>query len=71
MPTNVSLKDAAVLICGHSTAIYTFSKLRPPRDDEKILISASAAGLGLAAIDVAASMYKAKVCYKNLILCFI
>ncbi|KRT82867.1 hypothetical protein AMK59_4144 [Oryctes borbonicus] len=61
IPTNVTTKDAAVLICGHSTAVFTFSKLRRPKEDEKILISAGSAGLGLAAIDVAASMFKAKV----------
>ncbi|GJQ80289.1 hypothetical protein Trydic_g12173 [Trypoxylus dichotomus] len=61
IPTNVTVKDAAVLICGHSTAVFTFSKLRRPKEDERIVISAGSAGLGLAAIDVAASMFKAKV----------
>ncbi|KAI4461824.1 short-chain dehydrogenase/reductase [Holotrichia oblita] len=61
IPTNVTIKDAAVLVCGHSTAVFTFSKLRPPKEDERIVITAGSAGLGLAAIDVAANMFKAKV----------
>lgn len=61
LPSNVDPKDAAVLICGHSTALYTFSKLCELNKDDKIVISAGAAGLGLAAIDVAANAYKARV----------
>lgn len=61
LPSNVDFKDAAVLICGHSTALYTFSKLHELKKDSKVVISAGPAGLGLAAIDVAANAYKAKV----------
>lgn len=61
LPSNVSRKDAAVLICGHSTALYAFSSLSQPKEGENVVVSAGPAGLGLAAVDVAANVYKAKV----------
>lgn len=61
LPGNVSLKDAAVLISGHSTAVYAFSNLCKPKENDSILITAGPAGLGLAAVDVAANVYKMKV----------
>lgn len=61
LPSNIEYKDAAVLVCGHSTALYTFSKLCKPKKDDFVVISAGAAGLGLAAIDVAANAFNLKV----------
>lgn len=61
IPSNLSLKDAAVLICGHSTAVFAFTNLCKPKEGDNIVISAGPAGLGLAAVDVAANVYKAKV----------
>lgn len=61
LPSNITTKDAAVLICGHSTAVHAFSNLAQPKEGENIVISAGPAGLGLAAVDVAANVYKAKV----------
>ncbi|CAG9760820.1 unnamed protein product [Ceutorhynchus assimilis] len=61
LPTEVSVKDAAVLAYGHSVALYTFSKLSNLKENEKVVITAGPAGLGLAAVDVAANIYKAKV----------
>lgn len=29
LPTGVSTKDAAALVCGHSTALLAFSEIRP------------------------------------------
>ena len=61
LPSNVTQKKAAVLILSHGKAIYAFSQLRTPKENETVLITAGPAGLGLAAIDVASRMYKAKV----------
>lgn len=61
LPSTLELKDAAVLICGHSTAYYAFTQFRKPKEEEKIVITAGPAGLGLAAIDVAANVFKARV----------
>lgn len=61
LPSNVNAKNAAMLICGHSTAVYAFSHLTELKEDENVLITAGPAGLGLAAVDVAANVYKGKV----------
>lgn len=61
IPSSVSLKDAAVMICGHSTAVYAFANLCKPKEGDNVVVSAGPAGLGLAAVDVAANVYKAKV----------
>lgn len=61
LPSNLEAKDAAILICGHSTAYYAFTQFAKPKEEEKIVITAGAAGLGLAAVDVAANVFKAKV----------
>jgi len=61
IPTEVMLKDAAVIAYGHSVALYTFSKLTNLKEKDHVVISAGPAGLGLAAVDVAANIYKAHV----------
>lgn len=61
IPAEVSTKDAAVIAYGHTTALYTFSKLSPVKEGEKVVITAGPAGLGMAAVDVAANIYKAQV----------
>lgn len=61
IPSEIERKDAAVLTYGHSTALYTFSKLTQLKENERVLVSAGSAGLGLAAVDVAANVFKAKV----------
>lgn len=61
LPHNVSPKDAAVIISAHSLAMLAFSKFIQPAKDEKIVVTAGPAGLGLAAVDVAANVYGAKV----------
>lgn len=64
IPSEVDRKDAAMIIYGHSTALYTFSKLTNLKENQRVMISAGPAGLGLAAVDVAANVFKAKVSYK-------
>lgn len=61
LPGNVNVKDAAVLAYGHSMAVYAFSNLCKPTEGHNVIISAGPAGLGLAAVDVAANVYKSKV----------
>lgn len=61
LPHNVQLKDAAVIIAGHSLAMLAFSKFVQPQKDERVVVTAGPAGLGLAAVDVAANVYGAKV----------
>ncbi|XP_023029990.1 quinone oxidoreductase-like protein 2 homolog [Leptinotarsa decemlineata] len=61
IPSDLERKDAAVIAYGHSTAVYAFSKLASVKENERIIISAGPAGLGLAAVDVAANVYAAKV----------
>ncbi|KAH1009803.1 quinone oxidoreductase-like protein 2 homolog [Dendroctonus ponderosae] len=61
IPTEVTTKDAAVIAYGHSLALYTFSKLSKLKENEPVVITAGPAGLGLAAVDVAANIYKTQV----------
>lgn len=61
LPSEIERKDAAIIAYGHSTALYTFSKLTKLKENERVMISAGPAGLGLAAVDVAANIFKAKV----------
>lgn len=61
MPSNVQPKDAAVIVSGHSVAMYAFSRIRELKETDYVLVTAGAGGLGLAALDVAANVYKAKV----------
>ncbi|GLV41955.1 hypothetical protein CBL_00417 [Carabus blaptoides fortunei] len=60
LPSNINRKDAAVLIFGHTNALYAFSHLCTLKEDTNIIITTGPAGLGLAAIDIAANIYKAK-----------
>lgn len=61
LPSEIERKDAAMIAYGHSTALYTFSKLTNLKENQRLLISAGPAGLGLAAVDVAANIFKSKV----------
>lgn len=63
LPSKVKLKSAAVMLHGHTNAIYTFSHLIKLNEKFKVVISAGPAGLGLAAIDVCANVFKIKVQY--------
>lgn len=61
IPSEIERKDAAVIAYGHSTALYAFSKLTELKENQRVMISAGPAGFGLAAVDVAANVFKAKV----------
>lgn len=58
---NVTLKESAILPYGHGTAMLAFSKYCPIDENDTVIITAGSAGMGLAAIEVAASVFKAKV----------
>uniref|UniRef100_A0A182UV30 Enoyl reductase (ER) domain-containing protein n=1 Tax=Anopheles merus TaxID=30066 RepID=A0A182UV30_ANOME len=61
VPQSVPLKEMAVLPYGHGTALLTFALHCNLQENDLILITAGPAGMGLAAIDLAVSVYKAKV----------
>lgn len=61
VPQDLSLRESAILPYGHGTALLVFSKLFELKEDDLVLITAGAAGMGLAAVDVATNVYKAKV----------
>ncbi|KAJ8959855.1 hypothetical protein NQ318_011588 [Aromia moschata] len=61
IPSELEKKDVAVIAAAHSSAVYAFSKLCSIKEKDRLMISAGPAGLGLAAIDVAANVYKAQV----------
>uniref|UniRef100_A0A182KBL8 Enoyl reductase (ER) domain-containing protein n=1 Tax=Anopheles christyi TaxID=43041 RepID=A0A182KBL8_9DIPT len=61
VPQSVPLKEMAVLPYGHGTALLTFALHCNLKENDLILITAGPAGMGLAAIDLAVSVYKAKV----------
>ncbi|KAF7270005.1 hypothetical protein GWI33_016994 [Rhynchophorus ferrugineus] len=61
IPPELNVKDAAVIAYGHSTALYTFSKLCNLKEKNQVVVTTGPAGMGLAAVDVAANIYKAEV----------
>ncbi|KAF5300250.1 hypothetical protein FQR65_LT09204 [Abscondita terminalis] len=60
LPSNLQLKDAVILVNGHSLALLSFSKASIKKNDY-VIVSAGTGGLGLAAIDMASNVYGAKV----------
>uniref|UniRef100_A0A182QKN6 Enoyl reductase (ER) domain-containing protein n=1 Tax=Anopheles farauti TaxID=69004 RepID=A0A182QKN6_9DIPT len=61
VPQSVPLREMAVLPYGHGTALLTFALHCNLKENDLVLITAGPAGMGLAAIDLAVSVYKAKV----------
>lgn len=58
---SVSLKNAAVLLQGHASALLAFTKYCELQADDIVIVIAGPAGNGLAAIQLASSVFKAKV----------
>lgn len=58
---SVSLKNAAVLAQGHGTALLAFTKYCELQENDNIVVIAGPGGNGLAAIQLASSVFKAKV----------
>lgn len=58
---SVSLKNAAVIVQGHATALLAFTKFCELQENDKVIVIAGPGGNGLAAIQLANSVFKAKV----------
>lgn len=58
---SVSLKDAALLIHGHGTAMLAFTKYYELQENDVVIVIAGPGGNGLAAIQLAKNVFKAKV----------
>ncbi|XP_055596958.1 quinone oxidoreductase-like protein 2 [Uranotaenia lowii] len=61
VPREVPLKDMTVMPYGHGTALLAFALHCPLEQNDLLLVTAGPAGMGLAAIDLAVNVYKAKV----------
>ncbi|XP_065211235.1 quinone oxidoreductase-like protein 2 [Planococcus citri] len=61
IPSSVSYKKAASLADSYGTALLGISRRGKVQKDDIVLVTAAAGGLGLAAVDIAANVYKAKV----------
>lgn len=55
------MKNAAVLVQGHATALLAFSKYCQLNENDNVIVIAGPGGNGLAAIQLANSVFKAKV----------
>lgn len=58
---SVSLKNAAVLLQGHGSALLAFTKYCELNENAIVVVIAGPGGNGLAAIQLANSVFKAKV----------
>lgn len=61
VPMEVPLKEMTVMPYGHGTALLAFAMHCQLEQNDLVLITAGPAGMGLAAIDLAVAVYKAKV----------
>lgn len=61
VPSEVPLKEMTVMPYGHGTALLTFAMYCQLQENDLVIITAGPAGMGLAAIDLAVAVYKAKV----------
>lgn len=58
---SVSLKNAAVLLQGHGSALLAFTKYSALEENDIVIVIAGPGGNGLAAIQLANRVFKAKV----------
>lgn len=58
---SVSLKNAAVVTQGHGSALLAFTKFCELKEHDRVVVIAGPGGNGLAAIQLANSVFKAKV----------
>lgn len=61
LPDSISFRVAAALVDSYSTALIGLARRTHLKEGDHVLINAGVGGLGLAAVDVAANVYKAKV----------
>lgn len=58
---SLSLEEAAALPLSHGAAHLAFSRLCKVKENEEIIVFAGVGGDGLAAIEIASKLYKARV----------
>lgn len=58
----VSFDRGAALVDTYATALIGLNRRAAVNEESTVLVTAAAGGLGLAAVDLATSVYKAKVC---------
>ncbi|KAK7603555.1 hypothetical protein V9T40_003554 [Parthenolecanium corni] len=61
IPPSINYKTAAALADSYGTAMLGLARRARVQQNEVVLITAAAGGLGLAAVDIAANVYKTKV----------
>ena len=61
MPDSMSFKEAAGFVCSYGTAMMGLSRRADLKAGENVLVTAAAGAAGLAAVDVAANVFKANV----------
>ncbi|XP_046400680.1 quinone oxidoreductase-like protein 2 homolog [Ischnura elegans] len=61
IPSSIDFKSGAALVETYSTALLGLTRRAELKEGQVILVTAAAGGLGLAVVDVAANVYKAKV----------
>lgn len=61
IPEKMTFEHGASLADSYSTALIVFSRHAKLKEKQTVLVTAAGGGLGLAAVDMAAKIYKAKV----------
>lgn len=61
LPSAVNFDTAVALADSYSTALIGLVRRGKLKNTDQVLITAAAGGLGLAAVDIAANVYRAKV----------
>lgn len=58
---SVSMKEAAMVVYGHGTALLAFTKYCPLQENDVVIVIVGPGGNGLAAIQLAKNVFKAQV----------
>ncbi|XP_015514362.2 quinone oxidoreductase-like protein 2 [Neodiprion lecontei] len=61
VPNSLKLIDAVCLLDGYATALVGFEKRACLQEDDMVLVNVGLGGVGLAAVDLAANVYRAQV----------
>ncbi|XP_059473784.1 quinone oxidoreductase-like protein 2 homolog [Neocloeon triangulifer] len=61
LPGEISFKEGAALPDSYATALLGLARRAQLQEGDSVLVTAAAGGLGLAAVDLAANVYRAKV----------
>lgn len=71
VPQGVSLKLCSAILDGYTIAILGLVRRGKIQEGDTVLVTAAGGGVGLAAVDLAANVYKAKVRKIEMILSFV